>query len=192
MTDRMSRWSKEASALDGFMQGPISSVPQTDMFRIGHYGVALLVYTPLGVHIAVTLSEFVAIVGAVVCVALTMLPDVDQRLPGIAHRGPTHSIAFALAVGFGLAGVVRIGIETIVPTIPPEVVTVAFAVGCCAIGSHLLADALTPRGVRPFWPIWNRTVSVHLTRASNPIANYLLFGLGIVVAITALHAVIGV
>jgi inner membrane protein len=32
-----------------------------------------------------------------------MVPDYDQRVPGIAHRGPTHTVWFAALVGLGVA-----------------------------------------------------------------------------------------
>ena len=43
-------------------------------------------------------------------VGLAMLPDYDQRVPGVSHRGPTHTVWFALVVAVvlealgGLAG----------------------------------------------------------------------------------------
>jgi inner membrane protein len=32
-----------------------------------------------------------------------MVPDYDQRVPGIAHRGPTHTVWFAALVSLGVA-----------------------------------------------------------------------------------------
>jgi inner membrane protein len=55
-------------------------------------------------------------------------------------------------------------------------------VGTVTIGAHLLADALTPMGVRPFAPVSDRTYTLGLTRADNPVANYGLLAAGIAVA----------
>jgi inner membrane protein len=46
------------------------------------------------------------------------------------------------------------------------------------IGSHLLADALTPMGVNVFWPLPADRFSLSLARADNTVANYGLLFLG--------------
>ena len=73
------------------------------MHREGHVGAALLAYAPVG---ALTLAlgfGNLALLGAGGAVVLAMLPDYDQRVPGLEHRGPTHTVWFALAVGVVLA-----------------------------------------------------------------------------------------
>jgi len=55
-----------------------------------------------------------------------------------------------------------------------------FLVGVVAIGSHVAADALTPAGVRPFAPLDSRKYTYSVTKAKNPVANYLLLALGAV------------
>lgn len=148
------------------------------MYRIGHVGAALLLYTPLGVVAALAGYEPVAVVGAVVAVSLSTVPDVDHQVPTIDHRGPTHTLAFALFVGAALAGVTTMLVGTSSPAADVGIVTFAFVVGTLSIVSHLLADAITPMGIRPFWPVSGRHYTLNLTRAANPVANYLLLSLG--------------
>jgi inner membrane protein len=54
------------------------------------------------------------------------------------------------------------------------------------VGSHILADALTPAGVRPFAPYRDDFYSYDLARASNPIANYALLAVGVLAGAGAL------
>ena len=151
----------------------------TVMHRTGHVGAALLVYTPLGIAVALAGYEPVAVLGAVVAITLSTAPDVDHQLPAVDHRGPTHTVVFALLVGVSLAGVTAALIESASPATDVGIVTFAFAVGTLTIVSHLLADAITPMGIRPFWPVSERRYTVNLARAGNPVANVLLLLLGL-------------
>lgn len=78
------------------------------------------------------------------------LPDVDILLP-IAHRGPTHSIAAAIAAFVVTLGVLSLRRER------PLRVRLAAAIGL-AVLSHALLDWLgqdssTPRGLMALWPL---------------------------------------
>lgn len=155
------------------------------MYRIGHYGAALTTYAPLGMFVALAGYETVAIVGCVVSIWLSTLPDYDHYVPLIEHRGPTHTVPFALLVGAALAGATAVLVGASSPFLDVGFVGFAFAVGSLAIVSHLLADALTPAGIRPFWPLSRRRYSLAVTRASNTVANYLLFALGVLAIVVA-------
>jgi inner membrane protein len=147
--------------------------------------MALLVYAPVG---ALTIGlgfERLALLGGVLAVGGAMLPDLDERVSFVAHRGPTHTVWFALAVGavFGLGGA-AIGAR--------EGVGVAVGlglfgalVGTLTVVAHLLADVLTWSGIRPFAPVSDTWYSLEVTGATDPIANYLLLAAGIVAAIGA-------
>ncbi|SEV88303.1 metal-dependent hydrolase [Natrinema salifodinae] len=163
------------------------------MYQVGHYGGALLTYAPLGTAVALGGYGEIAIVGGLACVALSTLPDTDHRLPLIEHRGPTHTLPFALLVGAGLAALTAVLVDASSAFADVSFVAFAFLVGLLSIGSHLLADALTPMGIQPFWPLSRRRYSLDLTTAANPIANYGLFGLGIgaVLMGTAIVVVLG-
>ncbi len=111
----------------------------------------------------------------VTAVALAMVPDLDQRVPGVTHRGSTHTAWFALAVGLLLAAV-----GTVMAVAPSLVGAVTgFVVGAGTIASHIAADALTPAGVRPLSPVDDTHYSLNVVKAKNPLANYALLGLGI-------------
>lgn len=148
------------------------------MRRTGHYGAALVLYAPLGFALAASGRPDLALIGGAVTLALAPLPDYDLRVPLLTHRGATHTVLFAVLVGVALGGAGRFlgGLGGNPETI---VAPVGFAVGLLAIGSHLLADALTPAGITPFWPVFSRTYSLNVARADNPLANYGLLALGV-------------
>ncbi|MGM0591073.1 MAG: metal-dependent hydrolase [Halobacteriota archaeon] len=158
------------------------------MFRLGHYGVSLLAFAPVGFVLLVAGEGELAFVAGVVMLWLAMLPDLDHRIPGISHRGPTHTLAFALLVGatFGVVGAAMGGlVETTIPLS-------AFGafVGTVAILAHLFGDLLTPMGVALFWPLSSRRYSLRIARADNTVANYGLFALGIFVSAGALWSAV--
>ena len=72
------------------------------MHKEGHIGAALLVYAPLGFVTAVVATLDCAVLGALAAAALAMVPDLDMRVPGIKHRGVTHTVHFAVAVGLSV------------------------------------------------------------------------------------------
>ncbi|ADD04220.1 DUF457 family protein [Natrialba magadii ATCC 43099] len=162
------------------------------MYQVGHYGAALLVYAPLGTAVAVGGDEGLAIVGGLVAVSLSTLPDFDQRVPMLEHRGPTHTVGFALLVGVLVAMAAAVVVGQSTPFVGLELLVFAFAVGTLAIVSHLLADVITPMGIRPFWPLSSRHYTFDVTRAANPIANYALFGLGVSAVVVAVGVVTAV
>lgn len=160
------------------------------MYRTGHLGVSLLVFAPVG-HLLVSAGLPVAafVVGATMC-WLSMLPDVDHRLPFVPHRGPTHTLLFAVAVGVAFAGVGVAAGPAITEFVPPPFATVPTSgfsvgfVGFVAVAAHLLGDVLTPAGVPLLWPLSARRYSLSVARANNVVANYLLFALGAFAVVT--------
>jgi inner membrane protein len=153
------------------------------MHREGHVGAALLAYAPVGFVLAVAGFRFLSLIGGVAAVGLAMLPDYDQRVPVVDHRGPTHTVWFAVAVG--VVGAVvggAVGWSTgVVASIGLAVF--GFVVEAVSIGSHIAADALTPMGVTPFAPVRTRYYTYDVTKAANPIANYALLAIGAVAAL---------
>lgn len=149
------------------------------MYRTGHYGAALLVYAPVGYLLVLVGRDDLAVLGGAGVLALARLPDYDLRVPLVRHRGPTHTVLFGLLVGAALgAGGWLVGVRRGAAA-GLELGLLGVAVGVLAVGSHLLADALTPAGVRPFWPVSSRRYSLGLARADNPLANYGLLALGV-------------
>lgn len=155
------------------------------MHRTGHYGAALCLYAPVGfVTLAAGFAEL-AVAGGVVAVGGATVPDLDLRVPFVAHRGPTHTVWFAAGVAALLAAAgAAVGAESGALAAVGLGAFGALA-GAVAIGSHLLADALTPMGIRPFAPLRDDRYSLELTRAANPLANYGLLALGVLLAATA-------
>ena len=155
------------------------------MYRNGHYGGALLVYAPVGAIVFGLGYPTLAALGGAIAVGGAMLPDLDQRVPLIAHRGITHTLWFALLAGGVLGGLgVFVGLEQ-GPTAAARLGGFGAVVGVVTIGAHVLADALTPMGVRPFAPLSRRKYTLGLVRADNTIANYTLFALGVAAAALA-------
>ncbi|MFB6112066.1 MAG: metal-dependent hydrolase [Halobacteriaceae archaeon] len=149
------------------------------MYRTGHYGVALLTYAPVGFGLLIAGYSELAVGAGALVLLLTPVPDYDLRVPLLIHRGFTHTVAFAFLVAVVLGGVgwqLR-GLAG---------AAVGFGIGLLAIGAHILADILTPAGVKPFWPLSGRGYSIHLTRADSTFWNYLLLALGVFVTVGGL------
>lgn len=151
------------------------------MYQLGHVGVALLAYAPLGMAAAFAGSETLAVVGGLVCVSLSTLPDCDRDLPLLEHRGLTHTVGFAVLVGALLAVAAAVFVLDSGSFTTDSIVPFAFVVGTLSILSHLLADAITPMGIRPFRPLSSYHYTANLTPAANPIANYALLAVGVCV-----------
>jgi inner membrane protein len=151
------------------------------MHRPGHYGVTLACYAPIGTVALAVDFETLAIAGGVIAVGGAMVPDLDQRVPGLTHRGITHTVWFALVLSIvlGIGGVVAGGIAAGV---------IGALAGAVLVIAHLLADMLTPMGVRPFAPVRDRRYTLDLVRASSTVGNYLLLIVGVVIAAATLYA----
>lgn len=157
------------------------------MYATGHYGAALLVYAPVG-FLLMRVEPTLALVGGAGVLALSTVPDFDLRLPFVTHRGVTHTLLFTLAAS-ALLGAVgwQLGQESYQPLGGPTTAAAfGFGVGLLGLGSHLLADVLTPMGVAVFWPLSSKRYSLSVARAANPLANWGLFALGVFATAAAL------
>lgn len=155
------------------------------MLRDGHIGAALIAYAPLGSAIAATGADDLALAGAVLSRSLAMLPDHDVGVPFLSHRGATHTLAFATTVGLGvglLAGAPETGVLSADLQRHPVSLRRSnrFVVGWLAIGSRLVADALTSAGVPLLWPLSGRRVSLGLVPSDDIWTNYGLLLAGLV------------
>ncbi|OTF10440.1 metal-dependent hydrolase [Halorubrum sp. SD612] len=158
------------------------------MYRKGHVGASLVVYAPFGFLVTALLSIEAGLVGAAGVASTAMVPDLDMRVPVVTHRGITHTVWFALFVGVVLGGVgLAVGLQR---GLAEALLfgAAAFLFGAVTIVSHILADALTPTGIRPYAPVRDTEYSLDLFTAANPFANYGLLGLGGVVVAVALVA----
>lgn len=162
------------------------------MHRPGHYGMALILYAPIATVVLALGFDELALLGGAITVFGAMLPDLDERVSFIAHRGLTHTIWFAFLVG-GLLGVGGALLGTREgPAIAVGMGAFGAIVGIVTVVAHLLADALTPAGIRPFAPVRDTRFTLKVTGAANPRANYLLLAAGVASVIGAIlfgHAI---
>lgn len=145
------------------------------MYRLGHVGIALALYAPVGAWCTAHGDFPLAILGGLIAVGFSTLPDVDEFLV-LDHRGPTHTIWFVLVVAIGMTvagAIVGVAVDRTI-----TMATLWGGSATIALGSHLLADSITPMGIRPFAPLSDRHVTLNLTPAKNPRANAVLFGVG--------------
>ncbi|WP_158056939.1 metal-dependent hydrolase [Halorussus halophilus] len=158
------------------------------MFPPGHYGMALLLYAFLGYVLLKRGYVRDALSGGGVVLSLTLLPDIDGQFDFLVHRGVTHTLWFAVAVGafcvVALSGSLygRSRRDATVGALW------AFFLGWFAIVAHLIADVLNPWGVMPLYPLTPALYSLDVVRATNDAANYAVLVVGILAALTAVVA----
>lgn len=147
------------------------------MYALGHIGLSLLAFAPLGFALLRAGYVRVAASGTATAACLSTLPDVDQFVAWLPHRGPTHTVLFAVAVGVALGAVgstySRRRRRRDRPTAP--VGTCLGLGGTLSVGSHLVGDVVTPMGIRPFVPFSDLHLTLALVASRNPQANALLF-----------------
>nr|WP_245681252.1 metal-dependent hydrolase [Halorientalis regularis] len=148
--------------------------------------MALLVYAPVAAIMLALGYARLTLLGGAVVVGGAMIPDLDQRVPGIAHRGPTHTVWFALAVGIGAGTIGGLLGWQRGPLAALGTGLFGVFVGTLTVGAHLLADVLTPTGIRPFAPVRDDRYTFDIAKAANPIANYALLAAGVVASGAAL------
>lgn len=148
------------------------------MYSPGHVGIALLCFTPVATLLHLYGLKRAAQVGVVGALLTASAPDVDLFLATIPHRGITHTVAAAVAVGvlFGTTGAL-----TRSPSLGTRLSdsVFSFAVGTLGVGTHLLGDVITPMGIQPFAPLLDVHYTLNLVAASDPTANagFLVAGL---------------
>ena len=150
------------------------------MYKRGHLGIAMLTLAPITFWLVTAgYPAFAALVAGTV-LYLSMLPDVDHRLPLVSHRGPTHSLLFAAVVGGVFAGAASLVGPALSVPVPGDVSMVAFGflLGFGTVVAHLLGDVITPMGVNFLWPYPKRW-SLSLTPADSAPWNWGLFALGV-------------
>jgi inner membrane protein len=150
------------------------------MYKKGHYGAALLAYAPLGTVTLLVGFPNAATAGGIATALLATVPDLDMKIPSVAHRGPTHTVQFAVMIG-ALLAVLSLTVAVtsdVSPIVMIGSTVFGFLTGSVAIGSHIAADALTPMGVEPFGADGPH-YSLGWVRAANQLANYALLGVGL-------------
>lgn len=120
-----------------------------------------------------------AVLTGAAMLALSIVPDLDLSVPGLSHRGATHSLAFALVAGACCGALASRVVPALGVAVPPDVSASAygFLLGFGSILAHLAADVITPMGVPFLWPAGRRW-SLHVTPSRDPVWNGSLFVLG--------------
>lgn len=150
------------------------------MFPPGHVGIALLVYAPVAYLLILSDRNRKMEVGIAAILLLTLLPDFDILIPGVTHRGLTHSllagVVLGVAVGlFGWLSRVSSPVERV------ERAVLGWLLGFLGVVSHIVGDVITPMGIRPYEPMLPAHYTLALVHARNPAANFVLFVAGIAI-----------
>lgn len=158
------------------------------MHRNGHRGASLLAYAPLLWILASQGYLLSAIAGVGIVLATAMVPDYDMRIPGLKHRGASHTLWTPALVGLVVFGTVY----SISGGAFARLATIWGVAAFVSVTAHLAADSLTPVGIVPFWPVSDAHYSLSLVRAGNPIANGVLYLLGIASTLIVLSVALGI
>ncbi|WP_265110537.1 metal-dependent hydrolase [Halosolutus halophilus] len=156
------------------------------MYRGGHAGFNALLYAPFVPLVSDRWSLALAVWGALLAVTTANVPDVDEAIERVDHRGPTHTVWFALVTGL-IAGS---GTALLVGSSPAFGVgsgfgfRFGFVVGTCGIVAHLAGDVVTPMGISPFEPLSRTHVTLDWFKSKNSRINraVLLVGAGALLA----------
>lgn len=152
------------------------------MYTWGHVGAALFLYAPAGAALTRAAEPGLAVAGAGVAIALATLPDADELdVVPFDHRGPTHTVWFVAGCSLLLAGVGWLAGAAVGR---PSTVAATFGLAAAiSLTSHLLADSITPMGIRPFYPVSMWHHSFEVTPAANPRANTTMLAFGALFAL---------
>lgn len=174
------------------------------MHRRGHTGVAMLAYAPIGYILLQEQRLGLALLGLLGVLAVEPLPDNDMWIPGLSHRGTSHSLFAALVIGTVLgvigwvvgdqlgvalanlgpstvgpfAGVFEIVGEQLRGLDESALAQFGFGIGVFGILVHLLGDVITVSGIRPLLPLSRWRLSLSRLHADNSLVNNALFGVG--------------
>ena len=147
------------------------------MYPPGHVGLTAVLFAPLVYWLRVTGRERTAAECLAAALALSLLPDVDALLPGVVHRGVTHTPLAAVVSGLFLAAFLRRETPS-APGLAGEHPALCWVVGTAAVLSHLLGDVITPMGIQLLFPAAGTMYTLDVVRASSPAANTLLLVTG--------------
>ncbi|MFC6951922.1 metal-dependent hydrolase [Halorubellus litoreus] len=152
------------------------------MYALGHLGLVLLAFAPIARHLRRTNRTPLAAAGTIQVAALSTIPDADLLLASVSHRGVTHTVWFALAVGSGLATLAALRALRRPPAPGRRRWTAGLAsglIGAFAVLAHLVGDVITPMGITPLAPVVDAHYSLAVVNAADPSANNALFALGV-------------
>lgn len=167
------------------------------MHQQGHLGITLLIAS----CVLFIMGPVYGIIATGLMLQVMMLPDVDQRIKNLRHRGPTHTFAFALGVGIITASAIAYPVELcqetavqygLVPSFMIDTVSIWLFIGATvttSLAGHIAGDIITVGGgyrVRPLWPLSERTVALGLCRSDSDVGNGILLACGCSMMVLAL------
>jgi inner membrane protein len=176
------------------------------MYRRGHIGLGLLFGAPIACIAGLGGHPLYMGVAFGMSTITSFIPDIDQRLPVLNHRGITHTVWFGIAsvfvVGAGFLFLLNIPLHTRVPSSPAEIliqspglsVTVLVS-GFAGFGSHLIGDMLTEAydyTITPFWPVFDEPYTFGVTTADSTFWNWGFFVSGVLSVFLVIVAVASV
>jgi len=143
------------------------------MYPPGHVGLTALLFAPLACWFRLTGRGQACAECLCVAVSLSLLPDIDKLLPGLVHRGVTHTLLFAAVFGLLVPVLVLPGNRRL-PGLGAEHAVVGYLIGVGSLVSHLVGDVITPMGVQALFPALGTVYSLDIVQASSPTANAVL------------------
>jgi inner membrane protein len=156
------------------------------MYRDGHAGFNAGLYAPFVPLVSDGWSLELALVGAALAVGTATLPDVDRPLPRVRHRGPTHTVWFALLVGL-VAGA---GTALVLPA-TPAAFRFGVVVGTCGVLAHLAGDVVTPMGISPLAPVVRTHVTLNWFASKNARINRAVWLVGSAALLASIAIAVG-
>lgn len=121
-------------------------------------GTNALIYSPILFVLVLLDNTAIGVVGLLVTSQMASIPDIDLRSNIFNHRGFTHTFTFAAIIGIifliitvpilillSYVGVLNLTYRTVALTLIGSDI-----LGFMTITNHILADAITPAGIRPF------------------------------------------
>ena len=171
------------------------------MYTKGHIGISLLLYAPIMSWLLANGFVGFGIAGFLFVGAFATLPDQDQNVWFLSHRGRSHSIGSAFIFGlstvlilvlvFTFSAMFLVPLGSIIGVPPMAIIGFFGFISVFTFISHLLADLLTPSGVRVLRPFSDKKYGAGLVYASNPVANIAFWLIGWIAVILVVLLFIG-
>lgn len=149
------------------------------MYPPGHVGLTALLFAPLVGWFRLRNRRQAGAECLQVALVLSVLPDIDKLLPGLVHRGVTHTLLAAVVAGVAVAVLFRATVDGS-PGLGAEHPLVCYLVGAAGVASHLVGDVITPMGIELLYPRSQTVYSLDVVKASSPTANLVLVVAGAV------------
>lgn len=160
------------------------------MYKSGHMGTSLLLYSPV-LFAFLHLNEFfLAGLGLVIVTSFASVPDLDFQVPKVKHRGYSHSLigALVIAIPIGILGYIghtylyqiMMNFDIQTQYSPLFIGGFSFVMGYYAVLTHYAGDIVTPSGIPILAPYSKTYYSLGLFYAKNRIANGLALFLGMI------------